>query len=337
MKKLIVAVAALALMAGSAYAAEWNFYGSARVSTFWSETDVIDGPSGDWDYAEALNSTARIGANVKVSDELSARFEYGAANDNANIRLLYGEWDFGAGKLLIGKDYTPINVTYSSQVYSNDTTLGGYGDFDNCRHPQIKLTFDGFQIAFIDTDESYDSMVTYDTQSLIPMIAVSYTANFDMGEVMIAGGFNTFEVNDDEDIHSYGIGIGTKLNFGALGMFATFVYGENLDGLGTGTGTGFEGLAVYDGTDVDDCESIGGTIGVYFTVNDMLTLEGGYGYIHDEMDEANVTSIAQSYYLQAAITLAPGVIVTPEIGMLDGREAGEDEEFYFGAKWQINF
>ena len=40
MKKIIVAVASLALMAGSAYAADWNFYGSARVSTFWYDVDV---------------------------------------------------------------------------------------------------------------------------------------------------------------------------------------------------------------------------------------------------------------------------------------------------------
>lgn len=338
MKKIIVAVAALALMASSAYAAEWSFYGSARVSTFWSEADTINGADGDWQYAEALQSNARIGANVKVSDELTARFEYGAKDDSANIRHLYGEWDFGSGSLLIGKTVTPIEVTYSSQVYKDDSTLGGYGDFDNSRHPQIKLTFGGFQIAFIDTQESYDAGSTvYGTQSLIPMIAMAYTAEFDMGEVKVAGGYNTFEISNDEDIDSYGIGLGANLNFGALGVFGTFVWGENLDGLAYTTGTAFQGKADYNGTDVDDCESIGGTIGVNFAVSEMLTLEAGYGYIHDEMDDRGDSDIAQTYYLQAAITLAPGVTVTPEVGMIDERETAQTETIYFGAKWQIVF
>ena len=33
MKKIIVAALTLALVAGSAYAAEWNFYGEAKVYT----------------------------------------------------------------------------------------------------------------------------------------------------------------------------------------------------------------------------------------------------------------------------------------------------------------
>jgi len=73
MKKIIVAIAALALMAGSAYAAEWNFYGSARVSTFWSDTDA-DGVD-DWDdvddylddvqYDQQLQSNAVLAPRLK--------------------------------------------------------------------------------------------------------------------------------------------------------------------------------------------------------------------------------------------------------------------------------
>ncbi|MGD9825120.1 MAG: hypothetical protein AB7U36_12155, partial [Desulfobacter sp.] len=88
MKKTIVVLAALALMMGSAYAAEWNFYGSARLATFWDDTDIISGDDGNTQYSEYLQVNSRIGANVKVSDELTGRFEYGASGGNANIRLL---------------------------------------------------------------------------------------------------------------------------------------------------------------------------------------------------------------------------------------------------------
>lgn len=356
MKKIIIAALALALVAGSAYAAEWNFYGEAMVYTVWFETDEIDGDDGDTQFAEGLYEAAAIGAEVKVSDELTAGFEYGTADGVADIVLLYGEWDFGSGILTVGKTLSPINVAYSNQLVAGedeDLGLGGFGDFDQSEITQLKLTFGGFSIAVIDpernawvwpgvtNDDAAAFGLDYDTQAVIPMIALCYKAEFDMGELQIAGGYNTFEIDDNEDIDAYAIGLGTQLNFGALGVFATFVWGQNMGNLGADNATGYEGLAIYDGNDVYDCESIGGTIGVIFNVNDMLTLEAGYGYIHDEIDDnawtGDESDIAQSYYLQAAITLAPGVTVTPEVGMIDEREAGQDETLYFGAAWAIAF
>lgn len=352
MKKIIVAALALALMAGSAYAAEWNFYGEAMIYTVWTDADTINGADGDTQFAEGLYDASKIGAEVKVSDELSGQFEYGTENGNATVRLLYGEWNFGSGILTVGKAYSPIHVTYSNQLVAGeegqDLGLGGFGDFDQSRVAQVKLTFGGFSIALLNPEDNAwvfpglsndDLGGFYDTQTVMPMIAACYKAAFDMGEVQIAGGYNTFEINDDEDIAAYTIGFGTQLNFGSFGTFATFVWGQNMGNLGADNGTQYAGLAMYNGigTDVDDCESIGATVGVTYAVSDMLTLEAGYGYIHDEMDDANTTSIAQSYYMQAAITLAPGVTVTPEVGMIDQRETGEDETIYFGACWAIAF
>nr|WP_320189915.1 hypothetical protein [uncultured Desulfobacter sp.] len=352
MKKIIVAALVFALVAGSSYAAEWNFYGEAMIYTVWFETDEIDGDDGDTQFAEGLYEAAAIGAEVKVSEELTAGFEYGTAGGVADIVLLYGEWDFGSGVLTVGKTLSPINVAYSNQLVAGeeeDLGLGGFGDFDQSEITQLKLTFGNFSIALIDPEK--DAWVgvdvlnsdgdTYETQAIIPMIALCYKAEFDMGEAQISGGYNTFEIDDNEDIDAYAIGLGSQLNFGAWGVFATFVWGQNIGNLATGTATGYEGLAIYDNNEVYDCESIGGTIGVNFNVNDMLTLEAGYGYIHDEIDDnawtGDESDIAQSYYLQAAITLAPGVTVTPEVGMIDEREAGQDETLYFGAAWAIAF
>ena len=348
----MVAALAIALMAGSAYAAEWNFYGEAKIYTGWNDLDRIDqddsGDTYDVQYGEGIYASSKIGANVKVSDELSGRFEYGTDDGDANIRHLYGTWNFGSGTLLIGQSDTPMNVTYSNQfANSEDLGLGGYGDFDNSRNPELMLTFGGFSIAFINTEKDISTdyagtlnsttNMNYSTQAIIPMIAMAYKVAFDMGEFQIAGGYNTFEINDDENVDSYGIGLGTKLNFGAFGTFATFVWGQNIGSLGADNQSQYKGLAYYNGTDVDDCESIGGTIGVTYAVSDMLTIETGYGYIHDEFDDANITDISQSYYLQAAITLAPGVTVTPEVGMIDQRETGQTEDIYFGAVWAISF
>ncbi len=355
MKKIIVAVAALALMAGSAYAAEWNFYGEAKVWTGWSNVDTVDdkndaGPAFDTQYGENLYTDSKIGANVKVSDELSARFEYQLDGGNVRLEHLYGAWNFGSGTLTVGHTDTPINVGYSNQLVPDDGEelgLGGFGEFDNGQNAEIMLTFGGFSIAVINPEkDAWDIFdvndaddFSYDTQAVIPMIAACYKATFDMGEFQVAGAYNTFEINDDEDIDAYGIGLGAQLNFGAMGMFATFVWGENIANLGAGTASAYNGTAIYLLGEVYDCESIGGTIGMTFAVNDMLALEAGYGYIHDEIDDHGVedTNMAQSYYLQAAITLAPGVTVTPEVGMIDHRENDETETVYFGAAWAIAF
>lgn len=352
MKKVIVAALALVLAASSAYAAEWNFYGEAKIYTVWADTDEIDGEDGDTQFSEGLYEAAAIGAEVKVSDTLTAGFEYGTAGGVADIVLLYGEWNFGSGVLTVGKALSPINVAYSNQLVAGeeeDLGLGGFGDFDQSEIAQLKLTFGGFSVALINPEQDawigVDTLNsdadTYETQAVIPMIALCYKSEFNMGEVQIAGGYNRFEIDDNEDIDAYALGLGTQLNFGPLAIFGTVVWGQNMGNLAAGSAAGYQGLAMYDGDDVYDCESIGGTIGVIFSVNEMLTLEAGYGYIHDEIDDnawtGDESDIAQSYYLQAAITLAPGVTVTPEVGIIDEREAGQNETIYVGAAWAIAF
>jgi len=76
----------------------------------------------------------------------------------------------------------------------------------------------------------------------------------------------------------------------------------------------------------------------------MFAVEAGYGYVETEFDDSGFSvpeDGASSYYLQFPITLAPGVYVTPEVGMIDYEEdtfgADESDTTYFGAKWQINF
>jgi hypothetical protein len=75
-----------------------------------------------------------------------------------------------------------------------------------------------------------------------------------------------------------------------------------------------------------------------FKANDMFAFEAGYGYAEVEtLGGTGDDNEVQSYYVQSSITLAPGVFITPEIGMFDGKEDGSEETMYYGAKWQINF
>jgi len=66
MKKLFV-LFIIVLFAAPAMAVDWNFYGSARMATYWTDTDLGDGQTaaGDDDDANLLwqlQSNSRVGA-----------------------------------------------------------------------------------------------------------------------------------------------------------------------------------------------------------------------------------------------------------------------------------
>jgi len=94
-------------------------------------------------------------------------------------------------------------------------------------------------------------------------------------------------------------------------------------------------------TDTDDTTTFGFNLVLGYNINDMLKIEGGYGWIASENDEYDEADAAQSFYVNLPITLAPGVSITPEFGvedqMKDAADEDEGSDTYFGAKWMINF
>ncbi len=349
MKKLIVLAASFVLVASfamTAAAADWNFYGSSRVSTFWESTE-INGGSGDQDvdnYAQGLQSNARIGAKVKVSDELSGRFEYGASGGNANIRLLYGEWNFGSGSLLIGQTYAPLNVFGSNQVYGGDTDLLPYGGIYSGREAMIMLKFGGFQVAIMEPDEN-DDIGGRNNEKMIPAIELGYKFSGDTWNVELIGGYSTYEttigLGNDIDVDSFVGAIAGGVNFGSFFVNGNIWMGQNVNNLialdTTGGGWGSGGSAGLFEGEIDDNDSVGFLIAVGAKLNDMFTVELGYGAAEQERDSWDDSDDVSSVYLNSTITWAPGVFVVPEIGLIDFDEDGQKEITYFGAKWQINF
>lgn len=72
MKQMILGTAALAMIltaAMTAAASEWNFYGNARIGTFYEDTDNPGGTD-TTSFNEYLHGNSRIGAKVRVSDQL---------------------------------------------------------------------------------------------------------------------------------------------------------------------------------------------------------------------------------------------------------------------------
>jgi len=345
MKNVIVVLAALALMAGSAYAADWNFYGQVRVQTFWSETDTISGDDGDVQYSEGLHALSRIGAKVKVSDELTGRFEYGASGGNANIRLLYGEWDFGAGKLKVGQDYTPLCWILSTQAYDEWDFLQ-FGGFYAHRHPQIGLTFGDFKLAFrrpSTTVNNNGETYSGDTQVIIPAIEASYQLDLDMVTLDFGAGYSSFEATvggDDEDVDSYVLGLVAQFDMAGFFMKGDVYYGQNAGNLiwisVDGDTKVNDGFAQVVGDELLDNECLGFSLIAGYKINDTFTVEAGYGYTQTELDGRSDDE-SVSYYINTTIHLTPAVFIVPEVGLFDGKEDGQTEIVYYGLKWQINF
>src|SRR5512139_1931101 len=129
MKKLI-AIFAVLLFVAPAFAADWSFYGSQRIATWYNDRDYGDGVGAngqDDDQATQwyFQGNSRLGAKVKA-DKVSGQIELalGAGGDGGDTsvatRRAYGVWkvsDFTQFK--VGKDYSPTTDFISNQWYSS--------------------------------------------------------------------------------------------------------------------------------------------------------------------------------------------------------------------------
>lgn len=223
-------MAAVVMTASTALGAEWNFYGSARVQTF-VEKHNRPGSAGSFTrYEEYLQSNARLGARVTVSDQLTGQFEYGS---DADVRILYGEWHFGAGSLLVGQDYSPLNMFYSNQVWWDDTNLFDFGGVYSGRNPMIRLKFGDFQIAAL--QPSTKSYFGSSTEVTLPKIEAKYRVSTQDGHLQIAGGYNSFDVVDGNihyDVTSWVVALGGGLIMGPAYINANAWIGQNVGNYG---------------------------------------------------------------------------------------------------------
>jgi hypothetical protein len=351
MKKLFVLLAAVAFVVaftGPAFSAEWSFYGSARMSTFWTDRDYGDGnvpgiedADDDFDFEHDLYGNSRIGANVKVSDNLTGRFEY---SSTPGLRLLYGEYDFGGWKLGIGQNYQPFGFFYSSQGFNGDANMLGTGGVYTGRDPAVWAEFGGFKVSLMKVNVA--SVGEADTDITFPQIQAGY--NFDIAgfKLKLAGGYQAYDVvdanDDDDDLTAWMVAIGASYNMGPFYIAGDYWTGMNTGNLGQATfGNAPDISASADADGVLDNDSWGFLIVAAFTLSDMLRFEAGYGMAQGDLDDADSEDETTSYYLNCKINLAKGLFITPEIGYYDlaDNSAGDDEGdiLYYGLKWQINF
>jgi len=375
MKKLtiLMAVAAVVCISVPAMAVDWNFYGSARMATYYISQDEKDVGTKSTDLQWELQPNSRIGANVKA-DHIKGQFEFATkASDNSDggdgsvdTRRIWGSWNFGAGELLVGKDYSPVSIFVSAQAYDVDSGLIGWGAPYGGRPGLIQLKFGGFKVAAVSPKINADledtstgstgQIADGDPKRVIPKIEASYGMAFDAWNFDVFGGYQYYTIQDvtslkngqqnDVDVNSYIVGVSGMFNFGPAYVGAQFMYGQNFgNARWSGDYNGYS-TAGWDGDDsTNDVTTMGGIFVAGMKVSDMLSFEAGVGYIQADPEDADngfdEKTKAYDVYGQATIALAPGVFLIPSVGYREFGNTPEDEDqgnqFYLGAKWQIDF
>src|SRR5512147_656933 len=157
MKKLI-AVLVVLLFAAPAFAADWAFYGSQRIGTWYTERSYPGDSSaygGNSDAATQMyfQGNSRLGAKVKA-DAVTGQIELalGAGGDGADTsvstRRAYGVWKINdTFSLKVGKDYSPVTDFISNQWFNADNDMLGEGNFYGRRPAGLTLGIGNFELA----------------------------------------------------------------------------------------------------------------------------------------------------------------------------------------------
>jgi hypothetical protein len=376
MKKLI-AVCAVLLFVAPAFAADWSFYGSERIATWYNSQDYKDmrvaGQDNDSGTQWYLQGNSRLGAKVKA-DKVTGQIELalGTGGDGGDTsvatRRAYGIWKFSDnGGLKIGKDYSPVTDFISNQWYAADNDLLGEGNFYGRRPAGITLILGGFELAALVPSYGADLNTTAtgingvtgspDPDSYIPRFEASYELKLGAGYIKPFGGIQYYTVQQgnaatsvtgDIDVLSYVAGISSNWNIGAFSIGGQLSYGMNqgnVQGWDTGSNARSSSSAyLKNGDDIANVYTLQALIVPAIKVTDTLRFEAGLGYRMDNADGAPGYSQKNDLwvtYVQAMVTLAPGVYFCPEVGYYDFMDGvnGDSQgyQWYVGAKWQIDF
>ncbi len=372
MKKLTVLFAVLAMVVvftmPAAADTQWDFYGSARVFTFSSSIDLTDAttttqnttPGGDTSDRDTYWNAddSRWGANVKVSDTLSGRVEWDVGNGR---RLFYGVWNFGAGSLTAGQFWTPANLLYSSSVggstgpsatasnLNEGAGMTNAGILASGRDIGLMLTMGDFKIALLQPSGLTDFNGTGDVDTILPQIEASYHLNLGKAFMDFVAGYQSYDVEETAangggyDIDSYLLAVGGGVDLGTFYIKGSAWIGQNVSEYVLATQTANAPTVTGASNTVNDNDTMGLTLIAGAKASDMVTVETGIGYTESELDVTGSNEDDNmAWYVCAIINLAPGVTITPEIGIVDFGDSAtnnieQGDMTYFGLEWRINF
>jgi hypothetical protein len=333
-------------------ATDWDFYGNFQFDTasqnISKEANPINTAYDDTNSIWGDTGISRFGGKVTKGDI----FGNAELNSAGAFRHLYGEWNFGSGKLLIGQTW---DLTFQGGSLQN---MGGgisteFGT-SAVRVNQIRLTFGDLQIAACSpvANNVGGAGTAGDVDPTLPKMEVRYTFATDMFSVQPLVAWQSVDyatgvADQTTDLTSMMWAVLGKVNFGPAYVNARVWGGSNTGDLGLNTWITDSGQFNATTLKFDDVTTLcyGGVVG--FKASDMITVEGGYSAIDSEVTQNGVKTEwtgGNEYYILASITLAPGVVLQPEYfkeGYGDVKTPATTtkmgETTYIGANWVISF
>jgi hypothetical protein len=391
MKKMMILLAVITMVGAftATTMADFDLYGSARFRTYYtSVNDGVPGVDSDKDLEWRMGLLSRFGANFK-SGKITGKFEldarpggqgttdfvtYGSqASRLGNLRLrhLWGQWDFGAGKLMIGQNFPLYDAPVSGINYYSGglQKWGGIGLLD-ARTSQIRLTFENLRLAFLPPDTfaavtGLESTVRpfENINTKFPKIEIRYDTRLDNYALSFIGGYQSVEIEDrlneanpspfsgtgpgtkaTEDIRSWVLGFRGRADFGPVYAGLALTYRKN--GLNYGVWTvSTKEQAVFQGNDLKDATAWGVDAALGYRINDRFTVEASYAAFDSKQDtELDNEDDAMVWAILTKITMAPGVYIIPEIIYQDNKDVtnngvsiDQGDVTVFGVLWKIDF
>lgn len=378
MRILPVVMCALAAVS-PALGADWAFYGSQRQATWYVDRDYGDSPVNgvrdDQSLQWYFQWDSRLGARVR-SDAVSGLVELGltagpgtsggsGGDGNVTTRRAFGVWKITETmSLKVGKDYSPVSDPISNQMFDSDDRTG---NFYGKRPAGITWIAGKLQLALLTPSYGSDVGTTAtgvngaiggDPDSYIPRLEATYEHRFGSGYLRPFGGFQWYRVQPtgspgsnvtgELNVMSWALGLSTRWEIGAYWIGAQASYGMN-EGAITAWDPGSNSRSssqpyLRSGNDLADVYSLQLLAAPGVKLNEAVSLEAGASYrLNDAHGAPGYSRKDPSWvgYVQAVLTVAPGVYLCPEVGYYDYLEdrAGRNEgsQWYAGAKWQIDF
>ena len=281
---------------------------------------------------------------------------------NMRLRHLWGEYDFGTFKLSVGQRF-PL---YDAPVSGINFFSGGLQEFGGigyllARTSQIRFTFGDFKIAFMEPNTLDGGVTGYtsDIDTSLPKVEIRYDLKIDPVNMSFIAGYQTYDGvsagDETKSINSYVLGFRGMTNFGPAYVKLALSYRVNGDNYGAWNhgdgGDAAKKISTYakatiEGGDVKDSTEYGGVLVLGYKINDMVGIEGSYGYIHAEQDTTlDNKNDAAVYGVILPIKVAPGVSIVPEYIYIDekdhtangGDSVDDGNVQIFGLFWKIDF
>ncbi len=350
MKKVLLSCFITVLMLGTVtlLRAEANFYGSARLSSWYESTDKawnsyspeIGINESNLELNYAMQGNSRLGA-IFTSNDVSGKLELGISPSQVNLRLLYGKITKDDMSITIGQNYSGFTA-YGDQVYADDLNFINYGLFYDGRLPMIKFTFKDRFNAMILTPKEVDVTNHGGLKSLIPKINLSYEYTDPKIYFSTSVGVNINKYNKnfnsdnlDDLILAYAVTLTGKYDLGMLNLLAQISYGMNAKNYGIYTIT--QSSIVYDAAKktFEDTQTLGG---VFIVSSKLLTT--GVSYLQTSNSLWSDDDTAISAFIQRKINISKNAFLVPEIGLMDNMKdfsgVNEGKKIYGGMKIQID-